>query len=209
MGTLRSQGIGGWRSGIGLLILCVSVACVEPEVASGVNQTPGVEIPLPPHALDPIIAYHTEPPLIAGRCDASSWDLRSEVLACEGEPAPRCAGNTSPRLGQPQYLVDGRWQENLDARALSGHIVLLIPYEDRECNLGCGHFEERFNDPFGDGGDRGLLEADLPCGISTGGQCLTMWLYFDNALSGSYPFEFQVQDACGASSNLISGEIFF
>ncbi len=176
-----------------------------------IDYKPRDKRPSPSEAAEPeqpsIVAYFIEPPWL-GEVTCSSSIERAEPGACEGEVAG-CEGNAPPRLGRPQYLVDGEPRTSLGLDARGADVLLLIPYEDADCNLSCGRFEERYNDPFGDGGDRGSLSGALPCSTADQGACLSMWLYFDGDVSGDYRFEYQVEDACGARSNLITGRISF
>ena len=180
--------------------MSILLGCVDPGSHSGVSDGGEAQAPVP------VTTVLASGPDLGARCRGSAFDLPHREAVCS--PQTTCQANRAPVLGRPWFMVEGRLQRQLlEADLVDGGVFLVVPYSDQDCNLGCGRFEERFNDPFGDGGDRGELSDAIGCGSPSEDHCLTMWLYFDSAQEGPYPFEFQVSDACGEPSNTISGRI--
>lgn len=139
------------------------------------------------------------------------------AAACDDDAGvDACDGNTAPVLGKPLYEIDGMIYDELpagiDARA---EILILVPYEDAECNLACGTYSQSFrftgtgSVAAGGAGAAGgtPLPGDLPCGTEASGTYLGLYAPGGDGFPGTYDYHLGLSDACGepATGETVAG----
>lgn len=131
---------------------------------------------------------------VAGTAISSSgYVCGSGTSTCD---TTACASNTAPVLGTPLLVVNG---VVATSASIGDHVEILVPYEDSECNAGCGGVQVYFEGPSMAADSDASSCDDQPCGTSTSGVYLGVGFgTVDQA--GSYSASFRMTDACGDRS---------
>ena len=135
-------------------------------------------------------------------------EASASTASCDEDAgSDSCDGNTAPVLGKPLYEIDGMIYDELPAGIHArAEILILVPYEDAECNLACGTYSQAFEFA-GTGATRGAgaaggtpLPDNLPCGTESSGTYLGLYAPGGVELPGTYDYHLGVADACGESA---------
>lgn len=108
-----------------------------------------------------------------------------------------CDTNTAPVLGTPILVVNGYESTTY---AMGDHVQVIVPFEDADCNLGCGGIAYGYGTPdLALDADGGSCD-DQPCSTADSGVYVGVGLgTLDRA--GEYYAHIQISDACNATSN--------
>jgi hypothetical protein len=129
-----------------------------------------------------------------------------------------CGENSAPVLGEPLFEVGGSYFSEVDLIEGEDSVRILLPFEDVDCNLGCGSGNYRLtsNSELGEGETLGgdLLPSNVPCGTDAENSFLGLFVAnlsitkdgVRQPINQRHRLRYSVNDVCGASSNEIDVE---
>lgn len=126
-----------------------------------------------------------------------AWQPEMPAPDCEGAP-PVCDGNTAPKFGAPQLLLNGAWVDPTTPIHAGDRVGLAYPFVDAECNVACGWSNTFSETPDSAGDTGGSLEA-FPCESGPG----LGFEFSEVDQPGLYRYSLRLSDACEATGELL------
>ena len=116
-----------------------------------------------------------------------------------------CDGNSAPTLGEPIFVVNGVVTDTLSA-SVDDDLAVFVPFEDVDCNLGCGARSESHVEPQGGGDGIASLPSNMPCSTTESKVYLRISPSSVPLDQGHYTYSNWIEDGCGARSDTASLE---